>query len=83
MKKIYESPLNGWSESAERIHVYALENNDEYWTLKEMQHEERCEFFDVFDEFDHEVMPGAMYKTYSFDFSSNHVIMYETVAYNV
>ena len=83
MKKIYESPLNGWDESAERIHVYALENDDEYWALKEMTHKERCDWFDVFDEFDYEVAPGAMYKTYSFDFSSNYVIMHETVAYNV
>lgn len=84
MKKIYESQLNGWGESAERVYVYALENDDEYWNLSSiMSHKEMCEYFDVFDEADHEVLPGAIYKTYSFSISSNHAIMYETIAYNV
>lgn len=83
MKKIYESPLNGWDESAERVHVYALESDNEYWELKEMTHKERCDYFGVFDDTGYDVMPGALYHTYSFDFGSNHIIMYETVAYNV
>lgn len=83
MKKIYESPLNGWDESAERIHVYALESDDEYWEFNEMTHEERCEYFNVFDQTGYDVMPGAMYKTYDFNLTGNHIIVCETVAYNV
>ena len=33
MQNIYESDLNGWDESAERIYVYALEDKDEFWNL--------------------------------------------------
>lgn len=83
MKMIYESPLNGWDESAERICIYALESDDEYWEFNEMTHEERCDYFNVFDQTDYEVMPGAMYKTYDFNLTSNHIIMRETIAYNV
>jgi len=83
MKKVYESPLNGWDESAERIRVYALESDDEYWDFEDMTHEERCEYFNVFDQTGYDVMPGAIYKTYDFNLTSNHIIMRETVAYNV
>lgn len=83
MQKIYESPLHGWDESAERIYIYELENDDEFWELEDMTHEQRCEYFGVFDETGYFVMPGAKYYTYSFAITLNHVIITETVAYNV
>lgn len=83
MKKIYESTLNGWDESAEKIYVYALENEEEFWDFHCMTHEERCEYFGVVDETDYFVRPGAMYQTYSFNLSGTHMIMRERVAYNV
>lgn len=83
MKKIYESPLNGWDESAERIHVYELESGDEFWELHDMTFEEKCKYFGVVDQTGYFVMPGAKYHTYSFAVGRKHVIMTETVAYNV
>ena len=82
MKKIYESPLNGWDESAERIHIYALENDDEYWELKEMTHNDLCVYFGMW-EYGNDVAPGAIYYRYEFEVTCNHVIITETVAYNV
>jgi hypothetical protein len=83
MKMIYESPLNGWDESAERLYVYELESDEEYWEFYEMTFEEKCDFFRVFDQTGYFVMPGAKYYTYEFKLTSNHIIMFETVAYNV
>ena len=84
MKKIYESPLNGWDESATRVHVYAIENDDDYWDFSNMSHRERCDYFDVYDESgSFGVAPGALYHTYEFDCGVHHIIMHETVAYNV
>lgn len=82
MKKIYESPLNGWDESAERMHVYALESGEEYWELKEMSHAELHEHFGMYEPC-FEIRPGAMYSRYNFEVTCNHVIITETVAYNV
>ena len=82
MKKIYESPLNGWDESAERVHVYALENDDEYWWLKDAPHYELQEHFGMYNP-GYEVIPGVMYSVYEFNVTSNHVIITETVACNV
>lgn len=83
MKKIFESPLNGWDESAECVHVYALESDKEFWEIKEMSHEDRCDYFDVFDETGCHVLPGNVYHTYEFDVTTKHVVVYETVAFNV
>lgn len=83
MKRIYESPLNGWDESAERVYVYELENVDEFWELHDMSFEEKCEYFGVFDQTGYYVAPGAMYYTYGFHITINHVVVTETVAYNV
>ena len=83
MKQIYESPLNGWDESAERINVYELADSDEFWELYEMTFEEKCRYFNVVDQTGSFVMPGAKYYTYSFVVERKHVIMVETVAYNV
>lgn len=83
MKMIYESPLNGWDESAEIIHVYELDDADEFWKLYEMAFEEKCEYFGVFDQTGYVVAPGAKYYTYEFNLTRKHMIVTETVAYNV
>ena len=83
MQNIYESALNGWDESAERIYVYALESDEEFWDLNAMSFEERCEYFGVFDQTGYIVAPGAKYYRYAFHLTVNHMIVVETVAYNV
>ena len=81
MKKIFESELNGWDESATKVHVYALESDEECAQLDEMNFNELCDVFNVSEE--HGVMPGALYHRYEFHLEGNHMIMYETVAYNI
>lgn len=82
MKKIFESELNGlYDYSAEKLHVYALESNDEWWEFEDMTEEEMCDYFGVVDEYN--VAPGARYKQYDFKLTSTHIIMVETIAYNV
>lgn len=83
MKKIYESSLNGWDESAERIYVFALGNVEEFWKLYEMSFEERCEYFGVLDQSGYCVAPGAQYYTYEFHLTRKHITIIETIAYNV
>lgn len=83
MKRIYESPLHGWDESAERIYVYELENADEFWELTDMTFDEKCEYFGVVDQTGHFVMAGAKYYTYEFRITRKHAMVMETVAYNV
>lgn len=83
MKMIYESPLNGWDESAERIYLYELESADEFWEFYEMTFEEKCDFFRVFDQTGCFIMPGEKYYTYEFKLTRKHIVMVETVAYNV
>ena len=82
MKKIYESPLNGWDESAERIHIYALDNAEEYSMLKEMSNYELQEHFGMYNP-GYEVRPGAMYFIYTFEITNNYAIITEFMAYNV
>ena len=81
MKYIYTSPLCGWDESADRVYVYELESDEEAWDFREMSFEERCDLFGVCEEYN--VMPGALYHRYDFICTGNHIIMTETVAYNV
>lgn len=83
MQKIYESPLNGWDESAERVYLYALDDADEFWKIYEMTFEERCEYFGVVDQIGYIVAPGAKYYTYTFHLTRKHMIVTETIAYNV
>lgn len=83
MKKIYESKLNGWDESAERISVYALENDDEYWDLNRMTFDEKCEYFNVYEEPGYAVIPGGLYHRYDFVLSQNHITVIENISYNV
>lgn len=82
MKKIFESKIYGECESAEKVHVYQIDN-DEFWKFYTMSHEERCEELGVFDESDYEVAPGAVYRAYKFELFNNHIVMVETVALNV
>ena len=83
MKKIFESELNcsGNCQSAEKVYVYALESDDEFWELYDMDHEERCDCFGVYEE--HDVSPGALFHRYDFDLYGNYIIMVETIALNV
>lgn len=81
MKKIFESEYNGWNESAEKVHVYELESEEEFWEIDEMNHDERCEMCGVANE--HGVPPGAAYHTYEFSLFGNHFIMTETLALNI
>jgi hypothetical protein len=86
MKKIFESEFYNYDnhcESVERVVVYQILDEDEYWNFSNMSHQERCEYFGVFDESGYDVMPGARYCTYSFDYSLSHVIVYETLSINV
>lgn len=82
MKKIFESELNSTDYySAERIYLYALENEDEWWELESMSHDEKCKYFDVEEEYG--VAPGALYHRYEFNLTSTHITMSEVIARNV
>ena len=82
MKKIFESELNSTDYySAEKVCVYALEDESEWWDLEYMTHEERCDFFDVYEE--QGVAPGALYHIYEFSLTSTHIVMSKVIACNV
>ena len=74
MKHIYTSPLCGWDESADRVFVYELESDEEIWDF---------DLFNVYEEPDYAIAPGAMYHRYNFNLTGTHVIMTETIALNV
>ena len=81
MKKIFESDYNGWYESATKMHVYALDDDEEYFMLDAMNGKELCDHFGVSN--DYWAAPGAIYYEYDFHLQGNHIIMYETKAVNV
>ena len=82
MKKIFESELNSTDYySAEKVYVYALENESEWWDLEDMTHEGRCDYFDVYEE--RGVFPGALYHRYEFNLTSTHIVMSEVISRNV
>ena len=83
MKKIFESEWNSWDESAEKIHIFELENDDEFWMLEDMSFEERCDHFGVRESMGWSVAPGAVGYSYSFIVKNYHVIMIETGTLNV
>lgn len=83
MERIYKSPLNGCGESAERIYIYTMDSDDEYWEISNMSHEEKCEYFDVFDETGYHIAPSAVSHSYEFTLTSHHVIITETLTRNV
>jgi len=81
MKEIYKSEIHGWNESAEQVIIYPLADDEEFWLLDAMSHDDRCEYFDLYEEND--VIPGGIFHTYSFCLSSNFMIIIKTIAYNV
>lgn len=83
MKKIFESELVGFDESAEQVTVYELESEEERQELDEMQHSELCELFNVYDDFGYCVLPGAIYHHYDFDIKGSFLIMTDYSAYNI
>lgn len=83
MKKVFESELRGFDESACKIFIYELDDEYEKKELYELEHQELCSLFNVFDESGYDVPPGATYHTYVFDFAGGFLIMTETVALNV
>lgn len=83
MKKIYESPLCGWDESATIVHIFELESDEEYFKLEAMNHAEMLDYFGVTELTGYAVAPGGMGYTYYFHVSWNHVIMYEHRTLNV
>ena len=77
-------PIDGsMDETVSKIYVYQLEHEIEYLDIENSDHEERCEMFNVVDQFDDEVFPGEMYKTYDFYTGVNYVIMVENIQWNV
>ena len=58
-----------------------IESDEEYWELYDMTFDEKCEYFNVVEEYD--VMPGGKFHRYEFHISSEHAVMIETVAWNV
>lgn len=83
MKKIFESGWVAQGETADKIHVFQFESEDEFWEFEAMNHIGRCDYFGVFDQALYEVAPGALYYTYRFDSNISFVIMYETQGFNV
>lgn len=83
MKKVFESEWNSWDESAEKIHVFEFESDEEYWELHDMSYDERCDYFGVREVMGWSVAPGAVGYTYSFIIKPYHMIMIETGTLNV
>lgn len=48
-----------------------------------MTFEQKCDLFNVYEEPDYAIAPGAMYHRYNFNLTGTHVIMTETIALNV
>ncbi len=81
MKKVFESELIGYGESAKKVTIYQLDNREEARELDEMQHDELCELLGVYD--DYTVAPGAVYHHYSFKVTTEFLIMTDCIAINV
>ena len=81
MNKIYESPLHGYGESGESVHIYEI-SNEEWWEIDKMNHDEKCELIGVVDEskYPYAIIPGSQYTSYDFDLASNHFIVYEIIS---
>jgi len=83
MKKLYESEYRGFDESATKVAVYEFASEEERDEFDEMSHDERCDYFNVFDQLGCEVIPGAAYHTYGFECANGILIMFDTLALNV
>ena len=77
-------PIEGSMDgTVSKIYVYQLEHEIEFWDLENAEHDERCYMFGVVDEYNREVFPGAMYKTYDFHIGVNYAIVVENIQWNV
>lgn len=83
MKKLFESNRYGFDESATAVQVFSFDSPEEASEFYEMSHDERCSYFNVFDESGYEVLPGGFYHTYNFEMSSGILVMYDVLALNV
>jgi len=83
MKKVFESELRGFSESASKIYVYEFEDEQEVSKFFKMEHDELCDIMGVYEEYYFEVDPGARYHRYAFDMADGFLVMMETIALNV
>jgi len=83
MKKLFESALSGFNESASKVSVFQFDSPEEQEEFFMLEHSERCELFNVFDESGYEVMPGAIYHTYDFQVADGILVMFDRIAANV
>lgn len=90
MKKIYESPFNGWDEEAEMLIIYELEEGD-YDELFEEYEDDQYHFDNERMLYDMgyysdwgEIMPGAQYtRFYVESLSNHHLVIAKVNALNV
>ena len=82
MTKIYETPINGYNENGEILHIYQFDDDTEFMEWDEMSHDEKEETIGVKSEYGC-VMPGARFTTYSFIVTEFHLIIQENISYNV
>ena len=83
VKKLYESEYRGFDESATKVTVYEFDSEEERDEFYELEHQERCSCFNVFDESGYEVSPGASYHTYYFEISNGILVMHDVLSLNV
>jgi len=83
VKKLYESEYRGFDESATKVTVYEFDSEEERGEFYELEHQERCSCFNVFDESGYEVSPGASYHTYYFEISNGILVMHDVLSLNV
>lgn len=81
MKKVFESKQNVFGEVAEQITIYQFDSREEVRQFDEMQHDELCEFFGVYD--DYGAAPDTVYHHYNFAVTTAFLIMTDYVACNV
>lgn len=84
MIKIHETDINSYDDRGEKLIIYALENEEEFWEIDEMTHTEKCELIGVVDESDYPyaIVEGAFYRSYDFDLSCQHLVVHEHHAIN-
>lgn len=78
MKKVFESKLNVFDGVAEQITIYQFDSREEVRQFDEMQHDELCEFFGVYD--DYGAAPDTVYHHYSFEVTTAFLIITDYVA---
>ena len=88
MKKVFESEYatwGGWSDSSDKITVYELEEEDEFWKIYNMNHQERCELVNVEDDsiYPYSIPPGSIFYTYAFHLIGKFFVVVETAQWNV